>query len=248
MHTVLLNISHLLLLNWLIERVGSRPLASLSLENGGRREHKKQPIATMNRLVQEKKGKKEKKKDGKLKSRLLTEGPNFFFFFNFKTYTLSKAHQLNISFAFKLLNPFPTFFLFVLGPPDPTTPYTPSSTLENKMKGLSEHLQSSQTKPWQACKKRLWSERSWQPPTMKIHRGGNSAGSWLKTWTSSNDSFFVFFFSGGEGRVQRKWDKLPIFHFGTLLLVNTTISIWFVFVWELQICSWTIKTETDPFI
>lgn len=34
---VLLNIPHLLLLNWLIERVGARPLASLSLENWGRR-------------------------------------------------------------------------------------------------------------------------------------------------------------------------------------------------------------------
>lgn len=38
---VLLNIPHLLLLNWLIERVGARPLASLSLENWGRRRNKK---------------------------------------------------------------------------------------------------------------------------------------------------------------------------------------------------------------
>lgn len=33
----LLNIPHLLLLNWLIERVGARPLASLSLENWGKK-------------------------------------------------------------------------------------------------------------------------------------------------------------------------------------------------------------------
>lgn len=52
-----------------------------------------------------------------------------------------------------------------------------------------------------------------------------------------------------RGGLQRKWDKLPILDFGTLLWANTTNFYWIcVFVWELQTCSWTIKTEDDPFI
>lgn len=56
---VLLNIPHLLLLNWLIERVVARPLASPSLENWERKKTKqknqtrKQPKATLNLLVQQ---------------------------------------------------------------------------------------------------------------------------------------------------------------------------------------------------
>lgn len=73
---------------------------------------------------------------------------------------------------------------------------------------------------------------------MKIHRGGNSTGSWMTIWPSSERQ-------GGErGRLQRKWDKLPIRDFGTLNLAITTHFYWIcVSVRELQAFFWTIKTE-----
>lgn len=74
---VLLNITHLLLLNWLIERVGARPLALLSLENWGRREKK-----TINKKASQSNNEltcpRERKSVNKVQWRLLTEGPIFF--------------------------------------------------------------------------------------------------------------------------------------------------------------------------
>lgn len=71
---------------------------------------------------------------------------------------------------------------------------------------------------------RFWSERSWHTPTMKIHRGGNSAGSRLNIWASSKDRLGWGWWWG----YKENETNCPFFHFGTLLLVNTTISIWFV--------------------
>lgn len=75
---------------------------------------------------------------------------------------------------------------------------------------------------------RFWSECSWHTPTMKIHQGGNSAGSRLNIWASSKDRL-----GWGGGGVTKKMRQTAHFsHFGTLLLVNTTISIWFVCLCE----------------
>lgn len=76
---VLLNIPHLLLLNWLIERVGARPLASLSLENWGKRKKKqKQESSPKQRWINL--SKRKKKRVNKVQWRLLTEGPKYYFF------------------------------------------------------------------------------------------------------------------------------------------------------------------------
>lgn len=144
MHTILLNIPHLLLLNWLIERVGARPLASLSLENGGRgRKKESSPKQQWINLSK-------RKKEGKLSPmKTVNRGPQFFLDHKI----IQWARLINLTFLL-LLNTWPPSLLFLHKllmtlPP----PHTPSNTWENKIEGLSEHLQSSWTKTWLACTK-----------------------------------------------------------------------------------------------
>lgn len=64
----------------------------------------------------------------------------------------SKAHQLNISFAFKL-SALPS--LPSPDPPDPTVSTQTPTHVKIKPEGHSGHPQSSQTKTWQACTTRI---------------------------------------------------------------------------------------------
>jgi len=63
----------------------------------------------------------------------VNRGPQIFFFFRPWNYTLSKAHQLNISSAFKLLTPFLTLPLQILH--TLPSPHTPSNTSEKQNRG-----------------------------------------------------------------------------------------------------------------
>lgn len=144
MHTILLNIPHLLLLNWLIERVGARPLASLSLENGGRgRKKESSPKQQWINLSK-------RKKEGKLSPmKTVNRGPQFFLDHKI----IQWARLINLTFLL-LSNTWPPSLLSLHKILTTLPPrHTPSNTLENKIEGLSEHLQSSWTKTWQACTK-----------------------------------------------------------------------------------------------
>lgn len=75
MHTSSAEYTTFITLNWLLERVGARPLASLSLENWGRRKTKYKQAAQRN---DELTCPRERNRVNKVQWRLSTEGPNHF--------------------------------------------------------------------------------------------------------------------------------------------------------------------------
>lgn len=104
-------------------------------------------------------------------------------------------------------------------------------------RGHSKNSRSSQTKRDKHVGNKHWCERCRR---WKLHWGKTPLDpGWRCDYPQRQKC--------GGGGVQRKWDKLPSLDFRTLgqhdkYLLDLCVSV------RMQACSWTIKTEDDPFI
>lgn len=89
----------------------------------------------------------------------VNRGPQFFL--DHKSIHWTRLINLTFLLLSNSWPPFPTLPLQILH--TLPSPHTPSNTCENKIEGHSEHLQSSQTKTWQACTKQTLEWASMTP-------------------------------------------------------------------------------------